>query len=132
MAILMEEEGFEIYEPVAEGEEYLPDFLAVFEDESGERQQIAVQVEDCYTVRTEEAEKKAKAIAEHCRKSGEGFFFVVPLECEEEGKKKFEEWGLSDVAEFIFCGREDPFREGGDESPQVRKHLEFDKLKAQR
>ena len=104
MAILMEEEGFEIYEPVAEGEEYLPDFLAVFEDESGERQQIAVQVEDCYTVRTEEAEKKAKAIAEHCRKSGEGFFFVVPLECEEEGKKKFEECKVCNVLDFELKG----------------------------
>ncbi|MEO2065703.1 MAG: hypothetical protein ABGX17_04290 [Desulfurobacteriaceae bacterium] len=106
MAILMEEEGFEIYEPEAEGEEYLPDFLAVYENEEGERQQVAVQVEDCNTLNTEEAEKKAKAIAEHCRRSGEGFIFVVPIECEEEGSKKFEEWELSDVAEFIPIGIE--------------------------
>ncbi|WP_457680660.1 hypothetical protein [Thermovibrio sp.] len=106
MAILMEEEGFEIYEPEAEGEEYLPDFLGIYEDEKGERQQVAVQVEDCSTLKTEEAKKKAKTIAEHCRRSGEGFIFVVPIECEEEGRKKFEEWGLSDVAEFIPIGVE--------------------------
>jgi len=106
MAILMEEEGFEIYEPEAEGEEYLPDFLAVYEGEDGERQQIAVQVEDCNTLKTEEAEKRAKAIAEHVRRSGEGFIFVVPMECEEEGSRKFEEWGLSDVAEFVPIGIE--------------------------
>jgi two-component system response regulator AtoC len=28
------------------------------------------------------------------------------------------------VAKFIICGREDPTSKGGDESPQVRKHLE--------
>jgi len=106
MAILLEEEGFDIYVPKAEGEEYLPDFLAIFEDEEGERRQIAVQVEDCQTLQTEEAEKRAKAIAEHCRRSGEGFIFVVPIECEELGNKKFEEWGLSDVAEFIPIGIE--------------------------
>ena len=106
MAILMEEEGFDLYEPEAEGEEYLPDFLAVFENEEGERQQIAVQVEDCRTLETEEAEKRAKAIADHCRRSGEGFIFVVPIECEELGKEKFEKWGLSDVAEFVPIGIE--------------------------
>ena len=106
MAILMEEEGFELYEPEAEGEEYLPDFLAVYEDENGERQQIAVQVEDCQTLKTEEAKSKAQTIAEHCRRSGEGFLFVVPLECEELGNQKFEEWGLFDVAEFVPIGIE--------------------------
>jgi len=106
MAVLMEEEGFELYEPEAEGEEYLPDFIAVFENEEGERQQIAVQVEDCQTLQTEEAEKRAKAIAEHCRRSGEGFIFVVPIECEDLGSEKFEEWGLSDVAEFVPIGIE--------------------------
>lgn len=106
IAVLMEEEGFDLYEPEAEGEEYLPDFLAVFENEEGERQQIAVQVEDCQTLQTEEAEKRAKAIAEHCRRSGEGFLFVVPIECEELGSEKFEEWGLSDVAEFVPIGIE--------------------------
>jgi hypothetical protein len=106
MAILMEEEGFEIYEPEAEGEEYLPDFLAVYEDEQGERQQIAVQVEDCNTLKTKEAEERAKAIAEHCRRSGEGYIFVVPIECEELGNEKFEQWGLSDVAEFVPIGIE--------------------------
>ena len=105
MAVLMEEEGFEIYEPEG-GEEYLPDFLGVYEDEEGERQQVAVQVEDCNTLKTKEAEEKAKTIAEHCRRSGEGFIFVVPIECEEEGKKKFEEWGISDVAEFVPIGVE--------------------------
>jgi len=106
MAVLMEEEGFEIYEPELEGEEYLPDFLAVYEDENGEKNQIAVQVEDCLTLDTEEAEKKAKAIAEHCRMSGEGFLFVVPLECEEKGMEKFKEWNLEDIAEFIPIGIE--------------------------
>ncbi len=106
MAVLMEEEGFELYEPEAEGEEYLPDFLAVFENEEGEKQQIAVQVEDCQSLETEEAEKRAKTIAEHCRRSGEGFLFVVPIECEELGSKKFDEWGLSDVAEFVPIGIE--------------------------
>ncbi len=105
MAVLMEEEGFEIYEPEGE-EEYLPDFLGVYEDESGEKQQVAVQVEDCNTLKTKEAEEKAKTIAEHCRRSGEGFIFVVPIECEEEGKKKFEEWGISDIAEFVPIGVE--------------------------
>ncbi len=105
MAVLMEEEGFELYEPEAD-EEYLPDFLAVYEDENGEKQQIAVQVEDCNTLKTEEAEKRAKTIAEHCRRSGEGFLFVVPIECEELGNEKFEKWGLSDVAEFIPIGIE--------------------------
>ncbi len=112
MAVLMEEEGFDLYEPEAEGEEYLPDFLAVFENEEGERQQIAVQVEDCQTLQTEEAEKRAKAIAEHCRRSGEGFIFVVPIECEELGNQKFEEWGLSDVAEFVPIGIEFEEEEG--------------------
>jgi len=106
MAVLMEEEGFELYEPETEGEEYLPDFLAVFESEEGEKQQIAVQVEDCQSLETEEAEKRAKTIAEHCRRSGEGFLFVVPIECEELGSKKFDEWGLSDVAEFVPIGIE--------------------------
>lgn len=105
VAAIMEEEGFELYEPEAE-EEYLPDFLGVFEDENGEVHQVAVQVEDCRTLQTEEAEKKAKTIAEHCRRSGEGYVFVVPLECEETGKEKFEEWGLSDVAEFVPVGVE--------------------------
>ncbi len=113
MAVLMEEEGFELYEPEAD-EEYLPDFLAVYEDENGERQQIAVQVEDCHTLETEEAEKRAKTIAEHCRRSGEGFLFVVPIECEELGSDKFEKWGLSDVAEFIPIGIE--FEEETEES----------------
>jgi len=105
VAALMEEEGFELYEPEA-NEEYLPDFLGVFEDEDGEIRQVAVQVEDCRSLQTEEAEKRAKAIAEHCRRSGEGYVFVVPLECEELGNKKFEEWGLSDVAEFVPVGVE--------------------------
>ncbi|WP_163328620.1 hypothetical protein GFV12_00440 [Desulfurobacterium thermolithotrophum] len=105
IAALMEEEGFEIYE-VEVDEEYLPDFLAVYTDENGENQQIAVQVEDCQTLETEEAEKRAKTIAEHCRRSGEGFLFVVPMECEELGKQKFEEWKLSDVAELIPIGIE--------------------------
>ncbi|MEO2082985.1 MAG: hypothetical protein ABGX12_03040 [Desulfurobacteriaceae bacterium] len=106
MATIMEEEGFDIYEAEAEGEKYLPDFLGVFENEEGEKQQVAVQVEDCNTLKTKEAEEKAKTIAEHCRKSGEGFLFVVPIECEDEGLKKFEEWELSDVAEFIPIGIE--------------------------
>ncbi len=106
VATLLEEEGFELYEPEAEGEEYIPDLLAVFENEEGERQQIAVQVEDCDTLRSEEAEKRAKAIAEHCRRSGEGFILVVPIECEDLGNQKFEEWGLSDVAEFVPIGIE--------------------------
>ncbi|ADY72744.1 hypothetical protein Dester_0085 [Desulfurobacterium thermolithotrophum DSM 11699] len=105
IAALMEEEGFEIYEVEAD-EEYLPDFLAVYTDENGENQQIAVQVEDCQTLEAEESEKKAKTIAEHCRRSGEGFLFVVPMECEELGKQKFEEWELSDVAELIPIGIE--------------------------
>ncbi|SMO54145.1 hypothetical protein SAMN06269117_10967 [Balnearium lithotrophicum] len=106
VATLLEEEGFEIYEPKAEGEEYIPDILAVFENEEGERQQIAVQVEACDTLKSEEAEKRAKAIAEHCRRSGEGFILVVPIECEDLGNQKFEEWGLSDVAEFVPVGIE--------------------------
>ena len=105
MAAIMDEEGFEIYEPEAE-EEYLPDFLAVYTDESGERQQIAVQVEDCQTLQMEEAEKKAKVIAEHCRRSGEGYLLTVPIECEDLGNQKFDEWGLSDVAELIPIGIE--------------------------
>ncbi|GAB6076055.1 hypothetical protein [Desulfurobacterium crinifex] len=105
MAAIMNEEGFEIYEPEAE-EEYLPDFLAVYTDESGERQQIAVQVEDCQTLQTEEAEKRAKAIAEHCRRSGEGYLLAIPIECEDFGNQKFDEWGLSDVAELIPIGIE--------------------------
>ncbi len=106
VAVLLEEEGFELYEPEAEGEEYLPDFIAVYEDENGERQQVAVQVEDCETLKTAEAEERARAIAEHCRRSGEGFLFIVPIECEELGSQKFEEWGLSDVAEFVPIGVE--------------------------
>ncbi|ADU96092.1 hypothetical protein [Thermovibrio ammonificans] len=106
MAILMEEEGFEVYEPQAEGEEYLPDFIAVFEGEDGEVQQVAVQVEDCRSLETEEARKRAQAIADHCRRSGEGYIFVVPIECEDLGKEKFEEWKLSDVAEFVPIGIE--------------------------
>lgn len=105
MAAIMNEEGFEIYEPEAE-EEYLPDFLAVYTDESGERQQIAVQVEDCQTLQTEEAEKRAKAIAEHCRRSGEGYLLAIPIECEDLGNQKFDEWELSDVAELIPIGIE--------------------------
>jgi hypothetical protein len=106
MAVLMEEEGFEVYEPEGPEGEPLPDFIAVFETEDGDRQQVAVQVEDCNTVKTAEAEERAKAIAEHCRKSGEGFIFVVPIECEELGKEKFEEWKLGDVAEFVPVGIE--------------------------
>ena len=105
MAAIMDEEGFEIYEPESE-EEYLPDFLAVYTDESGEKQQIAVQVEDCQTLQTEETEKRAKAIAEHCRRSGEGYLLVIPIECEDIGNQKFDEWGLSDVAELIPVGIE--------------------------
>ncbi|MEO2069306.1 MAG: hypothetical protein ABGX27_07335 [Desulfurobacteriaceae bacterium] len=105
MAALMDAEGFELYEPEGD-EEYLPDFLAVFFDEDGEQRQIAVQVEDCQTILTPEAEAKAKTIAEHCRRSGEGFIFSVPLECEKLGKEKFDEWGLSDVAEFVPIGIE--------------------------
>jgi hypothetical protein len=105
IAAIMDEEGFEIYEPESE-EKYLPDFLAVYTDESGEKQQIAVQVEDCQTLQTEEAEKRAKAIAEHCRRSGEGYLLVIPIECEDLGNQKFDEWGLSDVAELIPIGIE--------------------------
>ena len=105
IAAIMDEEGFEIYEPESE-EEYLPDFLAVYTDESGEKQQIAVQVEDCQTLQTEETEKRAKAIAEHCRRSGEGYLLAIPIECEDIGNQKFDEWGLSDVAELIPVGIE--------------------------
>jgi len=105
IAAIMDEEGFEIYEPESE-EKYLPDLLAVYTDESGEKQQIAVQVEDCQTLQTEEAEKRAKAIAEHCRWSGEGYLLTIPIECEDLGNQKFEEWGLSDVAELIPIGIE--------------------------
>jgi len=104
--ILFEEEGFELYEPEAEGEEYLPDFIAVYENEDGETHQIAVVVEDCDSLKSEEAEKRAKAVAEHVRRSGEGYIFIVPMECEEEGSRKFEEWGLGDVAEFVPIGVE--------------------------
>ena len=105
IAAIMDEEGFEIYEPESE-EKYLPDLLVVYTDESGEKQQIAVQVEDCQTLQTEEAEKRAKAIAEHCRRSGEGYLLTIPIECEDLGNQKFDEWGLSDVAELIPIGIE--------------------------
>jgi hypothetical protein len=105
MATIMDEEGFEIYEPEAE-EEYLPDFLAVYTDENGERQQIAVQVEDCQTLQMEKTEKRAKTIAEHCRRSGEGYLIAIPIECEDIGNQKFDEWELSDVAELIPIGIE--------------------------
>jgi hypothetical protein len=102
IAVLMEDEGFSIYEVETE-EEYKPDFLAVYKDDEHESQ-VAVQVEDCDTLKTEEAEKRAKTIAEHCRKSGEGYLFVVPIGCEELGREKFESWGISDVAEFLPIG----------------------------
>lgn len=105
IAAVMNEEKFEVYEPEAE-EEYLPDLLAVYTEENGEKQQIAVQVEDSRTLQTEEAEKRARAIAEHCRKSGEEYLFTVPLDCEEVCNQKFKEWGISDVAELVPLGME--------------------------
>ncbi len=102
IATLMEDEGFSIYEVETE-ERYKPDFLAVYRDDENESQ-VAVQVEDCDTLKTEEAERRAKAIAEHCRKSGEGYLLVVPIGCEELGKEKFESWGIADVAEFLPIG----------------------------
>ncbi|WP_457568337.1 hypothetical protein [Desulfurobacterium sp.] len=104
MATVLEMEGFEVYD-VDTDEEYKPDFLAVYKDEEVEYQ-IAIQVEDCQSLNSEEAENRAKAIAEHCRQSGEGFFISVPLECEEEGKEKLKEWNIGDVAELVPIGLE--------------------------
>jgi len=99
VASMMEEEGFEVYEPVP-SEDYLPDLLAVYEEEGGSYQ-IAIQVEDCAGLETELAESRARHIARHCRASGEGFLLFIPMEWEELGREKFEEWGISDVAELI-------------------------------
>jgi len=104
MATVLEMEGFEVYD-VETDEEYKPDFLAVYKDEEVEYQ-IAVQVEDCESINSSLAEERAKAIAEHCRQSGEGFFISVPLECEQIAQDKLKEWDIEDVAELVPIGLE--------------------------
>ena len=104
MATVLEMEGFEIYD-VETDEVYRPDFLAVYKDDEVEYQ-IAVQVEDCESINSTLAEDRAKAIAEHCRQSGEGFFISVPLECEQTAQNKLKEWDIEDVAELVPIGLE--------------------------
>ncbi len=105
LLVLLESEGFGLYE-VDSKEEYKPDFIAIYEEEEEDSQddalpQIAVQVEDCQTIKNEETKKKALAIAEHCRVSGEGFVIVVPENCEQEAREILRELKIEDVAELL-------------------------------
>jgi len=80
-------------------EDLLPDMVGVTKKEV--EVQIAVQVETCETLESEEAEKRAKAIAEHVRRTGEGYMLFVPAECEEKAQEKIKEWQIDDVVDII-------------------------------
>jgi len=102
VAVFLDKQGVKPYEVEAkedEDDDLLPDMVGVTKKEV--EVQIAVQVETCETIESEEAEKRAKAIAEHVRKSGEGYMLFVPAECEEKAIKKVKEWEIEDVVDII-------------------------------
>jgi len=105
VAVFLDKQGVKPYEVEAREEEddsLLPDMIGVTKREI--EVQIAIQVETCETLKSEEAEKKAKAIADHVRKSGEGYMLFVPEECESEALEKVKEWEIEDVANVIPIG----------------------------
>ena len=105
VAIFLDKQGVKPYEVEAgeeEDESLLPDMVGVTKREV--EVQIAVQVETCETLESEEAERRAKAIAEHVRKSGEGYMLFVPEECEKEAEEKVKEWKIDDVVDIIPLG----------------------------
>jgi len=102
VAVFLDKQGVKPYEVEAkedEDEDLLPDMVGVTKKEV--EVQIAIQVETCETLESEEAERRAKAIAEHVRKSGEGYMLFIPEECEEEANQKIKEWGIDDAVEVI-------------------------------
>jgi hypothetical protein len=105
IAVFLDKQGVKPYEVEPkenEDEDLLPDMIGVTKKEV--EVQIAVQVETCKTLDTEEAEKKAKAIAEHVRRSGEGYMLFVPSECEGKAREKVKEWQIEDVVDIIPLG----------------------------
>ena len=105
VAIFLDKQGVKPYEVEAreeEDESLLPDMVGVTKKEV--EVQIAVQVETCETLESEEAEKRAKAIAEHVRRTGEGYMLFVPEECEEKAQEKAKEWQIEDVVDIIPLG----------------------------
>ena len=105
VAVFLDKQGVKPYEVEAkedEDEDLLPDMVGVTKKEV--EVQIAIQVETCETIESEEAEKRAKAIAEHVRKSGEGYMLFIPEECEEKANQKVEEWEITDVVNIIPLG----------------------------
>lgn len=102
VAVFIDKQGIKPYEVEAredEDEDLLPDILGVSKKEV--EIQIAIQVETCESINTEEAQKKAKAIAEHTRKSGEGYMLFVPEECEEKVNNIIKDWEIDDVVDII-------------------------------
>jgi len=105
VAVFLNRQGVKPYEVEAredEEEDLLPDMIGVTKKEV--EVQIAIQVETCETLESEEAEKRAKAIAEHVRKSGEGYMLFIPEECEEKANQKVKDWEISDVVDVIPLG----------------------------
>jgi len=105
VAVFLDKQGVKPYEVEAkedEEEDLLPDMIGVTKREI--EVQIAIQVETCNTLDSEEAEKKAKAIAEHVRKSGEGYMLFVPEKCEEKAREKVRKWQIEDVVDIIPLG----------------------------
>ena len=108
VAVFLDKQGVKPYEIEAkedEDEDLLPDMVGVTKKEV--EVQIAIQVETCETLESEEAEKRANAIAEHVRKSGEGYMLFVPAECEEIAEEKIKEWEIDDVVDVIPLGFEE-------------------------
>ena len=102
VAVFLDKQGVKPYEVEAkedEDEDLLPDMIGVTKKEV--EVQIAIQVETCETLDSEEAEKRAKAIAEHVRRSGEGYMLFIPAECEEKAQEKVKEWKIEDVVDII-------------------------------
>ncbi len=102
VAVFLDKQGIKPYEVEAkeeEDEDLLPDMIGVTKKEV--ELQIAVQVETCKTLDSEEAKRRAKAIADHVRKSGEGYMLFVPAECEEKAQEKVKEWQIEDVVDII-------------------------------
>ena len=105
VAVFLDKQGVKPYEVEAkedEEEDLLPDMVGVTKKEV--EVQIAIQVETCETLESEEAERRAKAIAEHVRNSGEGYMLFVPEECERETEEKVKEWKIEDVVSVIPLG----------------------------
>ena len=105
VAVFLDKQGVKPYEVAAkedEDENLLPDMIGVTKKEV--EVQIAIQVETCETLEGEEAEKRAKAIAEHVRRSGEGYMLFVPEECETIAEEKVKEWKINDIVDVIPLG----------------------------